>query len=99
MALGHKNTFTGIVRRQRIGVGSHFEHDAVVLDMGHDGPPLLLRFKDGNPFNETVFDIFVGKRVSIAGVSGSGLPFIMIDNVADITVLGPPGRPNRPPQP
>ena len=95
MGLGHKDTFTGTVKRERVNVGSKSEHDAVVLDTGA-GPKMKLRVKGGNPFHDPSLDAFVGMRVTLEGVAGSGLPFIMVDSVADIKVLGPPGRPSRP---
>lgn len=95
MGLGHKSTFTGVVRRERVNVGSKSEHEAVVLDTGA-GPHLKLRLNRGNPFHDPALDAFVGMRVTLEGVAGSGLPFVMVDSVADIKVLGPPGRPHHP---
>ncbi len=95
MGLGHKLKFTGVVKRETVNAGSKSEHEAVVLDTGK-GPHLKLRIANGNPFHDPALDAFVGKRISVEGVPGSGLPFIMIDSVADITVLGPPARPSKP---
>ena len=95
MGLGHRSKFTGTVRRERVNVGSKSEHDAVVLDTGA-GPHLKLRVKGGNPFHDPALDAFVGLRVALEGVAGSGAPFVMVDSVADIQVLGPPGRPRNP---
>jgi hypothetical protein len=41
-------------------------------------------------------DAFVGKRISVEGVPGSGSPFTIINEVSDNTVLGPPDRPSKP---
>jgi hypothetical protein len=95
MGLGHKQKFTGTVKRERVNVGSKSEHDAVVLDTG-TGPHLKLRLAGGNPFHDPALDAFVGKRILVEGIPGSGLPFIMIEKVSDIAVLGPPGRPSKP---
>jgi len=97
MGLGKKDTYTGMVTRKRINVGSKSEHEAVVINV--DGVDMKLRINGGNPFHDPALDAFVGKRVKVEGVAGSGVPFIMVDSVADIVVLGPPGRPSRPPAP
>jgi hypothetical protein len=95
MSLGAKKTHTGVVRRQLVNKGSKSEHNAVVLDCG-DGHPVPLRVKGGNPFHDPALDPFVGMRVTLEGVALSGVHAILVDNVSDITVLGPPGRPARP---
>ena len=65
------------------------------LDTG-DGFPRPLRLVGGNAMHETAFDPFVGKRVTVDGIEGSGVPFIFVEKISDITVLGPPGRPRGP---
>ncbi len=98
MTLGKNEAFTGLVIRKLINIGSKSEHEAIMLDRG-DGQPLELRVKGGNPFQDPALAPFVGQRVRVVGVTGSGVPQIFVDNAADITVLGPPGKPMRPPKP
>ena len=95
MSLGEKKTHTGIIRLQHVGGSSKSGRVTHVLDTG-DGVPHLLRLKDGNAMREPAFDAFVNKRVSLEGIAGSGVPFILVESIADIKVLGPPGRPSRP---
>jgi hypothetical protein len=95
MSLGEKKPHTGIVRLQHVGGHSKSGRVTHVLDTG-EGPPMILRLKGGNAMRDPAFDAYVGKRVKIDGVAGSGVPFIMVENLADITVLGPPARTSRP---
>ena len=90
MGLGQKGIFTGIVKREK---------GAIVLDCGN-GPALELAMNGFNPAADLkALEAFVGKRVRVEGIEGSGRAAIFIDGIAAITVLGPPGRPSRPPQP
>jgi hypothetical protein len=93
-----KSIFTGILRRKVINPGSKSEHAAVVLELA-DGTNLRLRLLGDNPFESNALKPYVGMRVKIEGSLLPSPPLLTIDSVADITVLGPPGRPFRPPQP
>jgi hypothetical protein len=96
MSLGEKKTHTGIVTVHRLGGASKSAGKIVhSLDRG-DGNPLPLRLKDSNAMYEPSLDAFVGKRVHVEGIEGSGMPFIFVEKLSDIVVLGPPGRPGRP---
>ncbi len=97
MSLGQKKTYTGMVRKETYAKGSKSEHQAVVLDTG-DGNPMKLRIRGNNPFTDPELDQFVGMRVTVEGIAGSGVNHLFVDSAADIVVLGPPGRPARPPQ-
>lgn len=103
MGLGQKETFTGVVKRKRIAIGSKSEHDAIVLDTGN-GPALKIRVKGNNAFNDLQLEQFVGKRVRIEGVAGSGIAGILVEKLSDIKVEDPGIKiicrlPRRPPQP
>ena len=99
MGLGEKKKHTGIIIVERLGgVSKSAGRVTHLLDTG-DGMPRPLRLRDGNAMHERSFDAFVGKRVCVEGIEGSGVPFIFVDKISDITVLGPPGRPAKPPAP
>jgi hypothetical protein len=90
MGLGKRATFTGIIRNEK---------GAIVLDTG-SGPALEINMNGFNPeADRAALAPFVGMRVKVEGIAGSGLPMLLVNGVSDITVLGPPGRPMRPPQP
>lgn len=95
MSLGQKKTYTGMVRKETYAKGSKSEHQAVVLDTG-DGNPMKLRIRGNNPFSDPELDQFVGMRVSVEGIAGSGVNILFVEKAADIVVLGPPGRSARP---
>lgn len=97
MGLGQKQKYTGIVKLQHVGAGksARVTH---VLDTG-DGHPVPLRLQNGNAMRDPSFDQFVNMRVTLEGIAGSGQHFLMVEKLSDITVLGPPGRPARPPAP
>lgn len=97
MSLGQKKTYTGMVRKETYAKGSKQEHQAVVLDTG-DGTPMKLRIRGNNPFTDPELDQFVGMRVTLEGIAGSGQNILFVESASDIVVLGPPGRPARPPQ-
>lgn len=92
-----KADLTGFVKRQLVAAGSKSEHEALVLDAGN-GRSFELRLKGGNPFREPALESFLNMHVRIEAASLMG-SIAMIDKLSDITVLGPPGRPARPPQP
>lgn len=90
MGLGKRATFTGIIRDEKGGI---------VLDTG-SGPALEINMNGFNPdADRAALAPFVGKRVKVEGIAGSGRAMLLVNGVSDITVLGPPGRPMRPPQP
>ena len=94
--LGDKKTYTGVVRRQVIDKGSENEREVIVLDTGN-GQPLPLVLKAGRPGPKPEFDAYVGERVFIEGIEGSGVLMLLVDSVKDITVNdGQPGRPSFP---
>lgn len=96
MSLGEKKKITGIITSETMG-GTSKSAGKVThkIDTG-DGFPRPLRLKGGNAMYEKSFDAFVGKRVTLEGIEGSGVPFVFIEKISDITVLGPPGRPRGP---
>ena len=98
MSLGLKKSYTGMVRKETYAKGSKSEHEAVVLDTG-DGNPMKLRIRGNNPFSDPELDQFVGMRVKVDGIAGSGVNILFVEDVKDIVLLGPPGRPARPPGP
>ncbi len=88
--LGEEGTFIGIIKRV---------NGFIKLDTGK-GPALEITANGFNPHDEQkALEPFVGMRVSVKGIAGSGRAVIFIKGISDITVLGPPGRPKRPPQP
>jgi len=91
MGLGQKGTYTGIVKRERINVGSKSEHEAIVLDLDTGlGPALKIQLKGDNPFQiNPALEQLVGKRVSIQGVAGSGVPALLVEKLSDIKVADP----------
>lgn len=90
MGLGKRGTFTGVIRNDK---------GAIVLDTG-TGPALEINMNGFNPAADlAALTTFVGKRVKVEGIPGSGRPMLLVNGVSDITVLGPPGRPMRPPTP
>lgn len=96
MGLGQKQKYTGIIRLQHVGGSSKSGRETHVLDTG-DGNPVPLRLKNGNAMRDPAFDPFVNMRVSLEGVALSGLHALIVDDVKDIVLLGPPGRPSHPP--
>lgn len=98
MSLGEKKPHTGVIRLQHVGGSSKSGRVTHVLDTG-EGPPKVLRLKGGNAMRDPAFDKFVNQRVTIDGIAGSGVSFLLVEDLADITVLGPAGRPSRPPGP
>lgn len=100
MGLGQKQKYTGTIKLQHVGGPPPSKSGRVthVLDTG-DGNPVPLRLKNGNAMRDPAFDQFVNMRVTLEGVALSGLHALIVDDVKDITVLAPPGRPSRPPAP
>jgi len=98
MTLGQKQTFIGVLRRQRVNKGSKSEHEAVVLDTGN-GTPMKVQVATANPFSNPALEALVGQRVRIEGVAGSGVNALFVDSMADVVRLGPPGRPKIPYRP
>lgn len=96
MSLGQKKTYHGVVKLAHVGGNSKSGRVTHVLDTG-DGNPVPLRLKNGNAMRDPAFDQFVGQRVKLDGIAGSGVHFLMVEDLKDITPLGPPGRPARPP--
>jgi hypothetical protein len=96
MSILPKKSFTGILKQKLVNKGTNSEHQAVVLELT-DGTNLRLRVQGYPPFQNDALKPYVGMRVQINGTPDE--PLLLIDSVADITVLGPPGRPARPPQP
>lgn len=95
MSLGEKKPHTGVIRLQHVGGTSKSSRITHVLDTG-TGPAKVLRLKGGNAMREPAFDAYVNKRVTIDGIEGSGFSFLLVEDLKDITVLGPAGRPSRP---
>jgi hypothetical protein len=93
-----KKSFTGVLKQKLVNKGLKSEHQAIVLELA-DGTDLRLRMLGKNPFENAALKPYVGKRVQINGFTTPVRPLLTIENVADITVLGPPGKPARPPQP
>ncbi|TAL40022.1 MAG: hypothetical protein EPN97_01380 [Alphaproteobacteria bacterium] len=90
MGLGKRTTFTGVIKNEK---------GAIVLDTG-SGPALEINMNGFNPeADKAALAPFVGKRVKVEGIAGSGRAMLLVNGVSDITVLGPRGRPMRPPQP
>jgi hypothetical protein len=97
MGLGQKETYTGTVERKRINVGSKSERDAIVIMLDdHQAPAFELR-TGKNPFKvDKDLEPFVGKRVRVKGIKGSGVLALFVDSVSDISVIIPPANNNRP---
>src|SRR5947209_4682487 len=95
MSLGEKKPHTGIIRLQHVGGSSKSGRITHVLDTGA-GPAMVLRLKGGNAMRDPAFDAYVGKRVTVDGIAGSGVSFLLVEDLKDIAVLGPAGRPSRP---
>ena len=90
MGLGKRSSFTGILKNEK---------GAIVLDIG-TGPVLEINMNGFNPeADKAALAPFVGKRVKVDGIPGSGVPMLLVNGISDIVVLGPPGRPSRPPRP
>jgi hypothetical protein len=92
-----KDTYTGVIRLQHVGGSSKSGRVTHVLDTG-DGHPLILRLQGGNAMREPGFDKFLNQRVTFEG-SLLASNIVAIDDLKDIAVLGPAGRPSRPPAP
>lgn len=89
-----KADLTGIVTRQTVNAGSKSEHEALVIDAGTRS--YELRLKGSNPFEQNPALLpFLNMRVRIEGASLMG-NIAQVEKLADITLLGPPGRPARP---
>lgn len=94
-----KDIFTGTIKLQHVGGRSKSGRVTHVLDTGA-GSPLILRLEGGNSMREPSFDKFVGQRVTFKGEMLEGSSYIVVvKDLKDITVLGPAGRPARPPAP
>lgn len=98
MTVGQKQTFTGVLRRQRLHKGSKSEHEAVVLDTGN-GNPLKVQVTGANPFSNPALDALVGQRVRVDGTTAANTNTLLVEKMADIIHLGPPGRPKVPYRP
>ncbi len=59
-------TYTGIIEKKVVGVGSKSEHLATVLTVSPT-QSYRMRILGGNSFHEPAFDPFVGKRASVRG--------------------------------
>ncbi len=59
----------GRVVKKRVGIGTKSEHNAVLLDTGHD--VYKLRREGGNPFADPEISKLVGKRIRASGVVDS----------------------------
>jgi hypothetical protein len=81
--------------RKRINIGSRSERDAVVVRMT-DGHYATLSLNGANPFSGDELDKYVGQRVKIEGVYSPSSRTLFIRNAADISILGPQGRPSTP---
>lgn len=91
-----KDVFNGVVQRAIVNQGSKSEHNAIVLKTDQ-GDQLKLRVGGLNPFESRGLSHLVGSRVKTEGIVANGALFV--GKLEDIVVLGPPGRPARPPQP
>ena len=72
---------SGEVRKERIGVGSKSEHDAVML-LTDDGRFRLQR-KNANPFDDPKLDGLVGKRIEARG-QRAGPSFVVEDDIIEL---------------
>lgn len=93
-----KQSYTGMIRLEHVGGASKSGRVTHVFDSG-DGRPVPLRLVGGNAMREPAFDQFVNMRVKLEGTLEKEGRYLQVDALADIVVLGPPGRPARPPQP
>lgn len=98
MSVIPKKSFTGILKQKLVNKGSKSEHKAIVLELA-DGTDLRLRVLGDNPFQNDALKSYIGQRVQINGFTTPAQPLLLIDSVADITLLGPPGRTAKPPRP
>ncbi len=59
----------GLVRKERVGIGSKSEHTAVVLTALQNGvhSDYILRTRMGNPFNDPKLVALVGKHIIAYG--------------------------------
>jgi len=71
---------SGEVRKERFGVGSKSEHDAVML-ITENGRFRLQR-KNANPFGDAKLDGLVGKRIEARGQRAG--PSFVIDDVTEL---------------
>jgi hypothetical protein len=94
--LGVRKKFTGVLAAHTVDPGLKSERQELVL-LTDGALPLPVKVKSGDPLHQPSFKSYLGKRVSVEGVEGSGVHALFVDKVGDITVLGPPGRPRRPP--
>jgi hypothetical protein len=89
MGLGHKQFFTGTVKKDKGGI---------VLDTGA-GPAIELLMGGSNPAaDRTALSTLLGKRVEVEGIPGSGHQLLVVDGLSAFKVLPPPNAP-KPPQP
>ena len=92
-----KADLTGFVKRQTVNAGSKSEHEALVIEA--EGRTFQLRVKGSNPFEQNPDLLpFLNMRVKIEQAVLMG-NIAQVDKISDIILLGPPGRPARPPQP
>jgi|GEM_PF-2806501 len=77
---GNKQTVEGIVQSKLSGKGSKSEHQGYYLVTANR--EFLLRKKDQNPFQQTGFKKFEGKRVRCTGTNDDYVFFV--DEIASI---------------
>jgi len=96
MSIGIKTTLAGTVELAPLNQGSKSEHKAFVLRPDIGGPLLPIRVKGVNPFYDKNLEEFLGKRVTIEGVIGSGKPGLFVEKLSDITIIDPPANKVKP---
>ncbi len=74
MSSSISETFNGIVRKERVAVGSKSEREAIVLDTGTQ--KLVMRLGNMNPFMPQPLDTYIGQHVSVSGIAYNGTLFI-----------------------
>jgi hypothetical protein len=100
MALEKKEKFTGVIQRRVVAKGSKSEHVALVLELSNGGPDYALRIAGDSPFqNNPSLEALVGKKASITGRAFPSSSFLLIESMADVTVINPPAKSPRPPRP
>ena len=80
-----KEAFNGIVKKERVAVGSKSERDAIVLDTGNK--KLVMRLGNMNPFMPSQLEKYIGQTVSASGIAFNNTLFIGAEK--DITPQPP----------
>lgn len=67
-------TKTGNLINKRVFIGTRSEQDAYVLDMGDE--EFILRQKNGAPFDKSIGEDLIGKKITIKGAPDARYFFV-----------------------